>query len=195
MSIILDKISKGFDGKTVISDFSFSFPDTGRYCLTGPSGCGKTTLLRMIAGMEKPDTGSIRREGGSRIGMQFQEDRLLPWFTVRRNLSLVMDPERVRNALNAVGLEDAAEKTPNELSGGMKRRISLIRALYCRSDIVLLDEPVREVDPENADVMLKLIRQETEGKLLITVSHEIRHAEILGCGIIQLGKKDEDNER
>lgn len=194
MSIILENVRKEYDGKQVISGFSYVFPDTGRFCLMGPSGCGKTTLLRLIAGLEQPDEGKIERNGSLKFGVQFQEDRLLPWFTVRKNLGLLMDQKKIGESLSAIGLEDESRKYPNELSGGMKRRISLIRALKCPSDVILLDEPVREVDTENAMKMLDLIEHESKGKLLIMVSHDISHARKLDCEIIELRKKEE-NER
>lgn len=194
MSIILENVSKNYDGRQVISDFSFTFPDRGRFCLVGPSGCGKTTLLRLIAGLEDPDEGKVKRKENIRFGVQFQEDRLLPWFTVRKNLRLVMEQKKMTEGLKAVGMENEGKKYPGELSGGMKRRVSLVRALMCGADTVLLDEPVREVDAENAETMLDLIGRETEDKLLIMVSHDITQARKLNCEIIELGKKEDTDE-
>ncbi len=194
MSVILEHVNKDFDGKHVISDFSYSFPDTGRFCIFGPSGCGKTTLLRLISGLEKPDSGNIRFDRTVRFGWQFQEDRLLPWFTVRQNLNQIMNNSDITDYLNLIGLGGESRKFPNELSGGMKRRVSLLRALKCESDIVLLDEPVREVDETNAEAMLDLIRKETDGKLLIMVSHDRTQAEKLGCKVIELRKADKKDE-
>ena len=191
MLITLESVSKRYGDKTVTDRFSYRFEPGKRYCLFGPSGCGKTTLLRLIAGLETPDGGKVTVEGGP-IAMQFQEDRLLPWHRVLKNLTYSMDEETALEALKEAGLENEADHRPGELSGGMRRRLSLIRALKSPSEAVLLDEPVRELDTENVDRMLDVIGRETRGKLLILVTHDRSQAEKLGCTVIDL--KDDRTE-
>ena len=122
-----------------------------RTCLWGPSGLGKTSLLRVIAGLDEPSKGEVRKPDIQRMAYQFQENRLLPWYTVAKNLELVLG----RNAnipwwLHAVGLPEVGNMYPAELSGGMSRRISLLRALAYPSDLILLDEPLKEMDATTA---------------------------------------------
>lgn len=185
MLITLEKVTKRYGDKTVTDRFSYRFEPGKRYCLFGPSGCGKTTLLRLIAGLETPDEGKVTVEGGL-FAIQFQEDRLLPWHRVLKNLTYTMDEETALEALKEAGLENEADHRPGELSGGMRRRLSLMRALKSPSEAVLLDEPVRELDAENADRMLDVIDRETRGKLLILVTHDRSQAEKLGCTVIDL---------
>lgn len=185
MLITLEKVTKRYGNKTVTDRFSYRFEPGKRYCLFGPSGCGKTTLLRLIAGLEIPDEGKVTVEGGP-FAMQFQEDRLLPWHSVLENLTYTMDSETAMEALKEAGLENESNHRPGELSGGMRRRLSLMRALKSPSEAVLLDEPVRELDAENTDRMLDVIDRETRGKLLILVTHDRSQAEKLGCTVIDL---------
>ena len=193
MLIALESVSKRYGDKTVTDRFSYRFEPGKRYCLFGPSGCGKTTLLRLIAGLEKPDEGTVTVEGGP-FAMQFQEDRLLPWHKVLKNLTYTMDEKTAWEALKEAGLENEADHRPGELSGGMRRRLSLMRALKSPSEAVLLDEPVRELDAETADRMLAVIDRETRGKLLILVTHDRTQAEKLGCTILEMKGESTDNE-
>ena len=194
MLITLESVTKRYGEKTVTDRFSYCFEPGKRYCLFGPSGCGKTTLLRLIAGLETPEEGKVTVEGGP-FSMQFQEDRLLPWHRVLKNLTYTMDQKTALEALKEAGLENEVNRYPGELSGGMRRRLSLMRALKSPSDAVLLDEPVRELDEETADRMLDTIDRETRGKLMILVTHDRHQAERLGCTVIELkSDRAEDEE-
>ena len=186
MSITLEHVSKSFGDKRVLSDVSLTLPEGGSVCFFGPSGCGKTTLLRLICGLEKPDSGRIDVPKGTRFSVHFQEDRLLPWYTVRENLALAMPQERVDGWLRAVGLPDVGKQYPDELSGGMRRRVALARALGHDSDVLVLDEPLRELDAATADRMLQLIREHQRGRLLLLVTHDREQAEALGCEIVDV---------
>ena len=186
MSIRLERVSKSFGEKRVLADFSLDLPDSGAVCLFGPSGCGKTTLLRLICGLEEPDGGRIDVPKGTRFSVHFQEDRLLPWCTVRENLALAMPEERVDGWLRAIGLPDVGKQYPDELSGGMRRRVALARALGHDSDVLILDEPLRELDAPTADRMLSLIREHQRGRLLLLVTHDRAQAEALGCRMIEM---------
>lgn len=126
--------------------------------LLGPSGCGKSTVLRLMAGLETPTTGLVLRElrgDGSDIGYVFQEPTLMPWATVRDNVALPLRlrgdarlqiDQVVHGALSAVGLTEFAAALPRELSGGMKMRVSIARALVTKPSLLLLDEPFAALD-------------------------------------------------
>lgn len=182
MCITLEQVCRTFDGRQVLHNVSLSLPDKGAVCFFGPSGCGKTTLLRLVCGLDKPDSGRVNIPKHLRFSWHFQEDRLLPWYTAAENLRLAgAEPERW---LCKVQLDDAADLYPNELSGGMRRRASLARALAHESDVLVLDEPVRELDEATANAMLELIAREKGDRLLLLVTHDKTQAERLGCRII-----------
>lgn len=186
MGISICKLTKSYGEKQILRNADMIFRSGARYCLSGPSGCGKTTLLRLLLGLEKPDAGEIRPDPGTRFSVHFQDNRLLPWYTVKRNLSLTENnPERIRDFLQRAGLQGCEELYPEELSGGMKRRVSLIRALMDDGDILILDEPVRELDDEAADRMLTMIDEAARGRTLILVTHDGEQAKRLGCTVIK----------
>ena len=185
MSITLENVSRAFDGRQVLQNLSMMLPEHGAVCFFGPSGCGKTTLLRLICGLDKPDSGKVHVPHGTRFACHFQEDRLLPWYTAAENLRLAGESIDVQNWLDKVLLPDAGGLYPNELSGGMRRRVSLARALAHKSDVLVLHEPVRELDEATAEKMMELGRQSVGDRLLILVTHDRTQAEKLGCRIIE----------
>lgn len=191
MSVTLERVCKSFGDKRVLTDVTLKLPDTGAVCFFGPSGCGKTTMLRLICGLEKPDSGRIQRPLKARFSVHFQEDRLLPWRTVAENLALVMRAEEVTGWLQAIGLPDVSSRFPDELSGGMRRRVSLARALGHASDLLVLDEPLRELDAATAEAMLALIDRYRAGRLLLLVTHDRSQAEVLGCQIVEMRMESE----
>ena len=213
--IELKCISMAYGEKQIFSDFSLSLPAAGLYAVLGPSGRGKTTLLRLIAGLERPQAGSITLPEGARIAFCFQEDRLLPWKTVLENVALVVSspasaerpkvskgrpesplaghwgsapsPECYATAkqwIEYVGLAGEENSYPASLSGGMKRRASLARALAYDSDILLMDEPFRALDETTHAQMLALVREAAKNKLLLLVTHDEADAE--GMHVIRL---------
>ena len=176
--VSLEHIHMAFGEKGIFSDLSLSFDAPKHYAILGPSGRGKTTLLRLIAGLEKPVRGQIHLPQDARISFCFQEDRLLPWKTVLENVSLVCaDEERARFWLAQVGLSGEENSYPASLSGGMKRRASLARALAYDADILLMDEPFRALDEQTHAQMLALVRRAAEGRLLLLVTHDETDAE------------------
>lgn len=185
MSITLENVSRSFDGRQVLQGVNLALPDRGAVCFFGPSGCGKTTLLRLICGLDKPDGGKVCIPQGTRFACHFQEDRLLPWYTAEENLRLAGEGIDPQTWLNKVLLPEAGKLYPNELSGGMRRRVSLARALAHQSDVLVLDEPVRELDETTAGKMLELIAQSVGERLLILVTHDRAQAEKLGCQVLE----------
>lgn len=140
-----------FDKKTILKNFSMELKKGEILAVMGPSGGGKTTLLSLVAGLLKPQSGEIQNSF-EKTAYVFQEPRLFPWLTVKENLLVVMNEKdtnalkTVMECLSLVGLDDALDKYPNELSGGMKSRVSLARALAFGGDLFLLDEPFSALD-------------------------------------------------
>ena len=168
-----------YGDKSVLKDFSISLPLDGLTALRGPSGCGKTTLLRVIAGLERPRSGDILGISPRETAFLFQENRLFPWRTVQQHLTDVMvrpDGEKARALLALVELEGDGPLYPAQLSGGMGRRLALARALALESRLLLLDEPFAGVDPARAERIFTRLKQ--SGKAALLVSHEERIVEM-----------------
>jgi NitT/TauT family transport system ATP-binding protein len=182
----LEDVCFAYGDKPVLQGFTLPLPDAGGVCLFGPSGCGKTTALRLLAGLALPQAGRVAGMAGRRVAVVFQEDRLLTWCTLEQNLTLAMGKgdRRAQRALAGdwlarVGLGDQAALRPDQLSGGMRRRVALARALACPSDVLLLDEPFKELDEENAARMAALVAQVMRGKLLVLITHVRAQAQAL----------------
>ena len=171
--IRLRHVGMAFGEKRIFSDLSLTFSSPGRYAILGPSGRGKTTLLRLIAGLERPVSGEVLLPKDARIAFCFQEDRLLPFKTVRENVSLVCGSDEIAQTwLERVGLGSEGDSYPASLSGGMKRRAALARALAFDADILLMDEPFRALDEATHVQMRALVCEAAKDKLLILVTHD-----------------------
>ncbi|MCG5535227.1 ABC transporter ATP-binding protein [Ectothiorhodospira mobilis] len=160
--------------------------------ICGASGCGKSTLLRLVAGREHPDEGGIRRDY-HRLGMVFQEPNLLPWLTALRNVELVLprrDRVRALEALHAVGLEGAEAQYPARLSGGMRQRVGIARALAMEPDLLLMDEPFSSLDYFTRTDLLELVRTRVRALDLgvIFVSHDVREVAHLCDRVLVMGR-------
>lgn len=188
MSITANKLCKSFDGKAVLSDFSHVFPDGTVTCIVGPSGCGKTTLLNLMMNLLTPDNGEITGLTGRKIAAVFQEDRLFEHCSPAANLRAVLhDADAIAQipaALKAVGLEEAASQPVRTLSGGMKRRVAILRALLGDADVLLMDEPFKGLDADTRDTVIRWMRPKIAGKTVILVTHDPREAELLGGEIL-----------
>lgn len=168
--------------KRGFENYSLTLCRGERICLSAPSGSGKTTLLRLIAGLERPDSGSIELYG--RLAYMFQEDRLLEWYTSLENLTFIgCERERALKLLDAVGLGDAADKLPRELSGGMKRRLAAVRTVAHGGDLLLLDEPFGGLDDASRALTAKLIHDSFRDAAMILVTHSPADAELLEANI------------
>ncbi len=170
----LDHVSKSYQGRTVLRDFSLELPDRGFCCILGPSGAGKTTLLRLMAGLEQPDSGTVTVSAP--VSMVFQEDRLLAHDTVLENAALAADPQRAKELLVRLGLAEWLFRRPAALSGGMRRRVAIARALAAPAGIYLMDEPLKGLDRDTKQAVLSLIREETRNGLLVLVTHDPEEA-------------------
>ncbi|MCL2048003.1 MAG: ATP-binding cassette domain-containing protein [Defluviitaleaceae bacterium] len=168
----------------VLKDFSFVF-QRGITFITGASGVGKTTLVNIIAGLEKPDSGEVVFSGGKKISMVFQEDRLLEWKSALDNL-LFVGCSRARAgellARAGLGLGDYLHKKTAELSGGMKRRVCICRALSVEYDVLILDEPFKGLDNKLKPQIMEMVREvaETYRKIIICITHDPKEAEFFG---------------
>ena len=154
-----DNITVRFGEKRVLDRFSLEIPASGLTALSGPSGCGKTTLLRVLAGLQPAEEGTVDLPGRSAI--LFQEDRLLPWRTAEQHIADVLPRPRRGEAarwLSLVELEGEGAAYPAALSGGMGRRLALARCLACGGAVLLLDEPFTGVDSRRAGRILERIR-------------------------------------
>ena len=169
--ILIRDITVRYGEKLVLDRFSLELPEGGIIALSGPSGCGKTTLLRVLAGLQKVEMGTVTTPPDPVI--LFQENRLLPWRTVGQHIADVLPRERrgeISRWLALVELEGEEESYPAALSGGMGRRLALARALACGGGLILLDEPFTGVDAPRAGRILERVR--ALGVPVVLSSHE-----------------------
>lgn len=184
MKITFENVTKKFADKTVLDNFSLTLDLSGITIIMGESGCGKTTWLRLLAGLEKPDGGRITGVP-EKISFMFQEDRLLNKSTALENISVVDTRGKADEYLERVFLGSEKNTPSIQLSGGMKRRVALARALCFDSSLVILDEPFKGLDEELKDKMISLVKQESENRPFIIVEHEREEAHTLSCNILE----------
>lgn len=188
--IAMKHITKKYDALTVFSDFSMEIPEGEILCLMGKSGRGKTTLLRLLMGLEQPDQGRITGLESKRISVVFQEDRLLPHFTVRQNLCSVCDgalqQEKMLRLLTILGLDEWIDREVSVLSGGMQRRVAICRALLAPYDLLILDEPFRGLDDKTKETVINLVLAEAKGRTILLSTHDVTEAEKAGGKILNL---------
>ncbi len=169
--LCLKNVTKEYHGDAVLKDFSAEYVADKVYLLNSPSGSGKTTLLRLVAGLEQPDEGFVER-GGARIAFLFQEDRLCEEYSALKNVEMVTGKQaQAREWLEQLLEQEDLEKPCRELSGGMKRRVALARALAAEADILLLDEPYTGLDEVNREKVRKCISENTVGRIVLLASH------------------------
>ena len=173
--ITISHLYKSYQDKKVLTDFSATLEPGRITALMAPSGGGKTTLLRILCGLEAPDSGEIQGLEQARISPVFQEDRLCLYLDPVANLRLVnpaLSSREAEDALRAVGLSDCLHQKTRELSGGMRRRVAILRALLCPADLIVLDEPFRGLDQETKLRVMEDTRRRCQGHTVLLVTHD-----------------------
>jgi NitT/TauT family transport system ATP-binding protein len=195
--IVVDDLTVAFENVTAVEDIDLRVNRGEFVTVVGPSGCGKTTLLRAIGGLQSPTEGSVTvdsdspatlRENGN-VGFVFQEHTLFPWKTTLENVQFLRrmagkapDEATARSLLETVGLAEFLDAYPRELSGGMKQRVAIVRALHLDADVLLLDEPFGALDEITRDELGVELRRlhERERKTTLFVTHSVPEATFLG---------------
>lgn len=188
--IKLENVSFSYGEKQVLKGLNYTFPSKGVFAIMGASGEGKTTLLRLLAGLERPSAGEITSTH-RKTAVAFQEPRLIPWLDCENNIKFVLSKENnssntVSSTLRAFELESYEKTLPGALSGGMKQRLSLSRALCVEADLLLLDEPFSALDTALKKRVAPLIKDANPEGLTIIVTHDQQDAELLGAQILTL---------
>ena len=176
--IKIDELNKSFGDTAVFKEFSAEFEDGSVTCIMGSSGIGKTTLLRILMGLEDYDSGCITGLENKTMAAVFQEDRLCENLTVSANIRMTggkdekgVSEQEVVKYLEIIGMKDMAGKQISELSGGMKRRVAILRAVLADRDIVFFDEPLKGLDQETEKKVMETIVPLLSGKTVLWVTH------------------------
>ncbi len=201
--IILEHITHHYGEKEVLKDISFSFEQGKTTCLLGPSGSGKTTVLRLIAGLEKPSGGVVKIDGTTvsgkgkilvlphqrKIGFIFQDLALWPHFTVYDNIAFGLKEKKEKHIKNKVadlldlfGMRDKTREYPHQLSGGQKQMVAIARSLVLQPEILLMDEPLANIDTQLKENILQHLKaiQQQQGFTMLHVTHDPREAMTTG---------------
>lgn len=204
-ALSIQGIGKRFGDTTVLSGIDLTVGKGEIVALLGASGCGKSTLLNIVAGLLAPDGGTLAYngipaahfDGWREIAYMFQDDRLLPWRTARDNVAFGLEAQRLDKAdrraraeaaLALVGLQDASDAYPHEMSGGMRSRAALARSLVVSPSILLMDEPFSKLDPQTRATMhQEVLRiQAMQGTTVLFVTHDVEEAVVLANRIVVL---------
>jgi NitT/TauT family transport system ATP-binding protein len=170
-------LTQSYGSLLLFEDFSLDLQKHAITALIGPSGCGKTTLAQILSGLLPVESGDLNEFESLSISYVFQEPRLLPWLSVRENLTMIHDdPSAIDEILSAVSLTDKANALPQTLSGGQQQRVALARGFLYPSDLLILDEPFSNLDPQLKEQMIQLFEQlwirNRKTVLLITHDHK-----------------------
>lgn len=190
MDIELKNVTKRYGEKTVLENLNMTFKEGRITCLMGASGVGKTTVVNLLLNLIKQDNGEIAGLEGRSASAVFQEDRLIEHWNAVRNIRLVCAKEvtevRAVYELSKLGLSGERNKPVREYSGGMRRRVVIIRALLAKSDLIILDEPFRGIDITMKKQVIEYIKNNTVGKTVIVVTHDKEDAQLLEADILSL---------
>jgi NitT/TauT family transport system ATP-binding protein len=198
MSLEIKGLYKKLGNISLFSDFNITFHEGTITCILGPSGCGKTTLLNIIGNIISPDKGYLAGFSEKRISYIFQDPRLLPWKTVEENIGFVLGTEIAAEKrekitgqlIRLMELKEFAGFYPSKLSGGMRQRVSIARAFAYPSNIILMDEPLKELDIKLKLGLIRIFSHlwQTDRRTVIFVTHDIDEALLLGSEIIVLSR-------
>lgn len=173
--IIFKDISKSYGNKIVLKNFNIDIREGQTTFVLGKSGSGKTTFSKIVLGLEKIDTGEISGLDGKKISVVFQEDRLMENMTIGSNFKMTVDShinrKQIVEKMEKIGLFQPLETKISELSGGMKRRISILRAFLIEFDLIVMDEPFRGLDEETKEKVMNFVIQNIKGKTAIIITH------------------------
>jgi len=189
--IRLEHLAKGFGGPPVVRDLSMDLPSGRVTVLMGPNGSGKTTVMNLVLGLLSPDAGRIVGADGLTRAAVFQEDRLCEHLSAVSNVRLAarreIDNRDILAELAAVGLDaDSATRPVEHLSGGQRRRVCLARAMIARADLVCLDEPFQGIDADTKEAAMRFVRERTQGKPVLLITHDPDEAEWFAGTVIRL---------
>ena len=193
--IVLRGITKRFGDKVVLEDLNARFLKGQTSCIMGPSGCGKTTLLQLLMGFLTPDEGAITGVPEKKSAV-FQEDRLCEPFTAVSNIKMVLgrtaDTGRIRDHLLQLGLEEAAlDKPVRDFSGGMKRRVSIARAVLFGGEVLFLDEPFKGLDAATREQAMDYVKRHTKGSTVLLITHDQQEAQKMGGQLLAMAQGGE----
>lgn len=186
VDIILRNVCKAYDGKIIYDNYSAVFKEGVITGIMAPSGEGKTTLLRMLMGIERPDSGEILGMEGVRKSAVFQENRLCENLTAEANIRLVnpsLSSKELRDTLIAIGLGDSLEQPVSEFSGGMRRRTAILRAMLSEYDVLFLDEPFQGLDEKTKLAVIEDVKRRCAGKTVLFVTHDAGELELMQAQI------------
>lgn len=199
MKYEVKNINKSYNNLKILEDVSIDFEEYKTTCILGESGVGKTTLLNIISGITDKDSGEIIGFQNEDSSFVFQEDRLIKWKNVKDNISFVLEKKMEKKKIEAtidkylkiVNLEEYKYYYPKELSGGMRQRISILRAFVYPSNLLIMDEPFKSLDINNKQILIELFKKlrTVEKKTCILVTHDIEEALTLGDKIVILSNK------
>lgn len=189
MDIVISELTKSYNQKLVLDKFSCVFRQNERTFIMGPSGCGKTTLINIIMGLIPYDSGIIKGIPAYKSAV-FQEDRLCETFNAISNVRLVCDKkikdQDIISHLESIGLKGDLSKPVNVLSGGMRRRVAIVRAILSKSDIIFFDEPFKGLDIETKKNAMDYLVENTINKTTIIITHDIDEVKALGGELISM---------
>lgn len=174
-SLCIEHLYKSYHNQPVLTDLCCQIPQGKVTAITAPSGSGKTTLIRILLGLEEPDYGVLNGFKNLKKSAVFQEDRLCENLTALANIrltSISQNKSYLISAMEQIGLYDCWQKPVHELSGGMKRRIAILRALLADYDLLILDEPFKGLDPATKEIVIKDTKKRSMGKTTLFVTHD-----------------------
>lgn len=201
MKLMIQGLKKSYSGKVLFEGLNLEMHVPDIYCLMGISGWGKTTFLRIVMGLERPDHGQVLWQGSHtsagtwpKMGCVFQEDRLCEGFSAVENVAMVLDRklkwevrmEKARSQLLDVLDADSLGKAVSKLSGGMRRRVAIVRAMASDADVIFMDEPFTGLDVSTRQQVIAYILKKQEGRLMLIVTHQLQDAQLLGARAIQM---------